>query len=93
MKWHFIQIPGYKQMMVLALASILSYKVVATGAVSEQGGLGGMRDRRYSPWCPDNDDNNMAPGFGISKMNGGEVSCLTSAHSCLYLFIGAGHHL
>ena len=69
--------------------------------------LGGMGDEGCSPWCPSNDneqccgslsgchvaDSNMAPGFDVREMNGGEVSCLTSAHCHLCPFVGAGHCL
>ena len=36
---------------------------------------------------------NVAPGFCVEDMIGrGEVSLLTLAHHCLWLYVGAGHH-
>jgi len=75
--------------------------------VSEQGGLGGTGDGGNSPWSPNNDDeqhhhssfgchitiSDEAPGFSVREMDGGEVTCLTSARRCLCLFVGAGHRL
>ena len=38
-------------------------------------------------------DSNMAPGFHIRGLNGGEVGCLTLARHCLCLSMGAGCRL